>query len=1148
MSPSIEKPKYNAENINALIGIKFPPTEEQKAIIESPLEPSLVVAGAGSGKTETMSARVVWLVANGFVKPNEVLGLTFTRKAASELQQRVRKRLRSLTDSLGAEEIDPLQLPQINTYNSFANRLIKIYGQEIGIDPNTPLISETTAWMIARKVAINSKDSRLADLDAGLDKIADAIVGLAAAATDHNVPVEKIAAVGEKYAGLFPIDLFEVLKNSGGTVTQDDFKHGRSLAALQLLAPLVQDFYDEKRRLGVIDVGDQVALAAKIIQMRPSVREQLRSTYKTVLLDEYQDTSVSQTRLFSAIFSGMPVMAVGDPNQAIYGWRGASAANLAHFPVAFSKSGKVEQYNLSTSWRNGAHILQAANCVVAEIARQSRASMKPLKLKAAPTASNFSLVWRDGLTIFDEARAIAAEIQRYQKAYPSATVAMLFRAKTKTNIFTKALRDAGIKYHIVGVAGLLEQPEVVDLISTARVVATPDKAGSDLLRLLAGARWRIGLADLKKLNSFASWVHKNDYHTKYSDEDLKKIIDSQFHSNDRNSQVSMPAALDALRRFGKNHYQVSRTGFSESGLERLLDAAQLVHKLRELLHLDTADLLWQIALALNLDIETIANEKNMTGMRNIDELLSLVNEYQQAMPDASLQSFLRWVEAAANKERLEAAQVDPEPGTVQIMTIHAAKGLEWDFVAIPQMLKETFPSARSTSGHELQFGTLPWHLRSDSEFLPSLNPHAISDRDDFKEARKHYLVDSKAHLSIEELRLFYVAITRARHVAMLTACVWATGGPRAKDVSELIPLISGCMQIGPRPDSPLFPIGGVLPAPISDPFKFAPAQKYEEAVAQNTMTYLYGSEPNQEAIQNLMKQPSENPLAGEVDVTIWPVDPLGWRRDFVELAVQKSFGSELKTTESDQNLVKRLLEEERNELLKIPLPFRIPASKFKDYVNDSDAVASEIALPVPQRPHRATAMGTIFHTWVENRSVGRLDEELEYFGLLEDDIDFEFDDDDLQIEDKEGLSGATDSAASKEAEVTNKLVDWQDNFAKSRWGSLQPWKVELEIHLPLAEQIIICKIDAIFKEDDKYEIVDWKTGALPKDAADKEAKDFQLSLYRLALAKYLGEPIENIAACFYFVKHDKVLEADKLLSEAEIIAIWEDSVIRKLAE
>src|SRR5690606_19162137 len=116
-------------------------------------------------------------------------------------------------------------------------------------------------------------------------------------------------------------------------------------------------------------------------------------------------------------------------------------------------------------------------------------------------------------------------------------------------------------------------------------------------------------------------------------------------------------------------------------------------------------------------------------------------------------------------------------------------------------------------------------------------------------------------------------------------------------------------------------------------------------------------------------------------------------------------------------------------------------------------------------------------------------------------------------------------------------------FAKSKWGSRQPWQVELEIHLPVAEQIIICKIDAIFKEGEQYEIVDWKTGALPKDEADKEAKDFQLSLYRLALAKYLAVPVENISACFYFVKHDKVLEASKLLTEAEIVETWEKSVL-----
>ncbi|MBX3312337.1 MAG: ATP-dependent helicase [Microbacteriaceae bacterium] len=1126
--------KFNAEKINEIIGLKYPPTTEQKAIIESPLEPSLVVAGAGSGKTETMASRVVWLVANGYAKPNEILGLTFTRKAASELQQRVRQRLKSLTNSLGSAEIDPLELPQISTYNSFANRLIKIYGPEIGIDPNTPLISETTAWMIARKVVINSKDPRIAEMGRVVDTVADAILKLAGAATDHGVEPEKIRVVGSKYASLFPVDIFETVDLKAEKVSAGIVKHGRTLATLEVLAPLVDDFYAEKRRLGVIDIGDQVALATKIVQMRPAVREQLRATYKTVLLDEYQDTSVSQTRLFSEIFGEMPVMAVGDPNQAIYGWRGASASNLANFPKAFSPSGEVKEYSLSTSWRNGVNILNAANIVVAEIAHQTASIKKPLKLTSSQNASSFNLVWRDGFTIFDEAKSIAAEITRYQESHPNATIAMLFRAKTKTNIFTRALAEAGIKYHIVGVAGLLEQPEVIDLISAAKIIATPEKAGSDLLRLLVGARWRMGLADLRKLNDFARWVHKYDYSAGYTKEQLEKIIDSQFKSQDRFSNLSMPAALDALRRLGKDHKMVTRIGFSEVGLERLIDAANLFHELRSLLHLDTADLLWQIAVALDLDIETIANEKNLTGMRNVDEILSLVNDYQQAMPDASLQSFLRWVEAAAKKEKLEPAQVDPEPGTVQIMTIHAAKGLEWDFVVVPQMLKETFPNSNSLSGHEVQFGSLPAHLRSDSQFIPSLNPHEISDREDFVQAIDKYLDRAKRHLNIEELRLFYVAITRARHVLMLTACVWATGGPRPKHVSELISLISRSMQIGPRPSTKEYPIGGVLPAPISDPYKFAPAQKYEEIVAQMVSTYLEGDGPNPEALENLGTGTSINPLAGELVETVWPGDPLGWRRPVVKQVASESFSAVVKPTDYDKKLVAGLLAEERNDQLKIPLPFRIPASKFKDYVTDSNEVAAQIAFPVPQRPYRATAMGTIFHTWVENRSVGRLDEELEYFGLLEDDIDFDFDDEEL-----------SDSETSAE-NYSNKLSNWQDNFAKSKWGSRQPWQVELEIHLPIAEQIIICKIDAIFKEGEKYEIVDWKTGALPKDAADKEAKDFQLSLYRLALAKYLGVPIEDISACFYFVKHDKVLEASRLLSEEEVAETWQKSVLEQL--
>ena len=189
-----------------------PPTAQQAAIIEAPLSPALVVAGAGSGKTETMANRVLWLLANGHVEANQVLGLTFTRKAAGELASRIRQRVSQLADAglvpNGYDEFDP---PVVATYNSFANTIYRDHAALLGRESDGAVLGEASAWQLARGVVVASDDERLAGLGKSVDTVTKAVLSLSHALSENVVDPERVIAMGEQFAALaeLPTDRFE---------------------------------------------------------------------------------------------------------------------------------------------------------------------------------------------------------------------------------------------------------------------------------------------------------------------------------------------------------------------------------------------------------------------------------------------------------------------------------------------------------------------------------------------------------------------------------------------------------------------------------------------------------------------------------------------------------------------------------------------------------------------------------------------------------------------------------------------------------------------------------------------------------------------------------------------------------------------------
>ena len=854
----------------------------------------------------------------------------------------------------------------------------------------------------------------------------------------------------------------------GAYAAVDDW--AESVGALDVLLDLAAEYDRAKVDRGLVEYSDQVALALEIIGRQPKVIDVERDRYRVVLLDEYQDTSVVQTKLLSRLFAGHPVMAVGDPNQSIYGWRGASASNLDEFATIF-QSGE-SRFSLSTSWRNGTHILEVANGVVAPFSVGARVLVD--RLEASPRASRVPTKVEFTEDLVTEAKTVADWLAerldiRPENGETPPSAAMLFRTRKTQGFFIKELRERGIPFHVLGIGGLLAEPEIADLVSALTVVHDPS-AGLELLRLLAGSRWRIGVQDIHALNRLASWLRDRDYAQQRYDDELAEQLRASVADGEGGSIVD---ALDFVQTARPGHGALE--AFSELGLDRLRDAGRTIARLRSRAGLDLPDFVAFVLQELQLDIEVAANDFRALGNATIDAFFDAISGYLAIDDVATLGGFLSWLREAELREDLSPRPEDPEPGTVQILTIHGSKGLEWDLVVVPRMVDDELPGRPVEGGYQgwLSFGQLPWPFRGDAAELPVFEWEGCSTRKELVDEQKAFSARVRSHLLAEERRLAYVAVTRARHRLLLTGSFWAT-------------------QTKPRVPSiflrELAELGIIDPIPETSTLE-------------------------------------ENPLGDDLERLVWPLDPLGNRRATVEAAAEAVLAAEPVIAGPWSRDIELLLAERRarlNSEALVSMPTRVPASRFKDYVTDPASVASSLRRPMPEKPYRATQLGTLFHSWVEDRyGVGGDAQELDASPI-------EVDEDDL----------VTDA----------ELARLQQIFEASDWAGRKPVEVEREIHLPFDGQIIICKIDAVYSAasasdgSERFEIVDWKTGKAPRDAKDLEDKQLQLALYRLAYSQWSGVPMENIDAVFYYVTDDVVIRPEHIYDADELLARWRASL------
>lgn len=601
------------------------PSLEQKNVIEAPINQDvLIVAGAGSGKTYTMTRRVIHLIKSK-VPPESILGLTFTNKAAAELLSRVSAEV-SASGANGASGAKSFLKPEVMTYDAFFQSIVRRYGLLVGFNQNTMPLSDAGAMEIIKSIIgkyldnpqNNAKnlsklynfDTLCADVINLCSEISCSMIGVdSVGATCSSVPqaVQKIREWNNEFAKHLKnviadrkvesplsakapaIPKYKKVKKTAGMSEQDvekasaeKFKDAcknyekywddsclqfcinlyNACLKRDILLDLVLQFDAEKKRVNMAQFSDFTIAAYYLVTHFPSICAQYRNQYSQVLLDEYQDTSTTQAMLINTLFYGNAaaegnrthVMAVGDPFQAIYSFRGASTGAFCKFEQDFNISTQ-NKYSLTVTRRNSLFILKVANALTEPMRAENgdtstqnasrrfssiddrEVQVETLKPKEdAPNGTVCALFMpNQGEEIDAVVRFAKKIVEKYGENPLEPQLAILFRSKAKMPQYAQKLEDAGIRTSIVGYSSIIEKPAVKDVLSLLRVVQDHSDSNS-LMRLLATPRFALSTADLSTLASIANSANTEYLYNVYASAGLVEegLPRSQWDSAVRN--------------------------------------------------------------------------------------------------------------------------------------------------------------------------------------------------------------------------------------------------------------------------------------------------------------------------------------------------------------------------------------------------------------------------------------------------------------------------------------------------------------------------------------------------------------------------------------------------------------------------------------
>ncbi|MBI4260881.1 MAG: ATP-dependent helicase [Actinobacteria bacterium] len=1043
-------PEAPPEIIRALGG--RPPTVQQWRAISHPLSPVSIVAGAGSGKTAVMAARVVYLALvaagrvpapdggpgdPGGVPPSRVLCLTFTNKAAEELARRVR----AAAEGLGFPEGEEAT---VLTYHAFAARLLEDHGLRARLEPGATLLSEAHKWQVVTSLL---RDRTFDHLEVrSVEHLVRKTIGLADSCANHLVEPE------------------EVVRHGLSLLAQPEVQADREMLETVNerieLAGLVAAYRDRKRQIGAIDYGDQIALAVRLVEEHPEVGEEFRARYAAVLLDEYQDTNVAQARLLRPLCPpGYPITAVGDPDQNIYAWRGASLFNILRFGRDFP-AGDVPapRLPLYVNFRSGSRILAVADEVIGGVPDERRAEGKILQ--PHPDRGDGRVVAFVASDERAEARRIAELIKGFVEGRPAGgadgdqpawhDVAVLCRKKRLFPAISEVLRKEGIPVEVVDLGGLLRMPEVVEVLAWLRLLEDPARNVA-LARILQGPRWRIGFRDLARLALWSA-AHNRDLSGELPGED-ERPGDVAFALSESLDHLD---AIDEL---------------SDEARGRLAEFREELRVLRGRAGDPLGDLVAEVVERTGLmrELESRPDAAGVSARRNLLNLIDQVAAFSPVDAEATLSTLVSWLDMAEEAEdEFEPAQPSEE-NTVKLLTIHKAKGLEWPAVFVPGLAEHRkwanssiFPDTSRQPNPVTQAGTLPFELRGDAEVLPAYRGKLRPFKDELKERGLE-----------EERRLCYVALTRARDLLVVSAAWWYEGPELGHEPGRFYLEVAGhraCEELprDPEPEeNPLLEI------------RRARAGTWPPAARPDDADELF-PEGWHAAAELAAREP----------------DAMAARAGALGPGVQGSFQRALAGHVERAELIRARTGAD----LPPPAPAAVSVTGLIDYEGCPKRYYWSEIRPLPRRPNPAARLGSRVHQWIERTGRGQ--------ATL-----------DLDLEDLPDLSPDERYAQVAAEEATEARL--QDAFRASRFYERgPPLYAERPFALFLEGTIVRGKIDAIFAlPDDRWEVVDYKTGRVRPP--DDPLMGLQLDVYALACREIWGKRPEELVLTYFYLASGK---------------------------
>jgi DNA helicase-2/ATP-dependent DNA helicase PcrA len=1092
-----------------------PPTPEQQAVIEAEPVPAVVVAGAGSGKTETMAARVVWLVENGLVAPGQVLGLTFTRKAAAELGTRIRTRLAQRTaaggggspgggGSLGVVGAATAE-PTVSTYDAFAARLVADHGLRLGLEPGAVLLRPAAAYQLAETV-LGEWEGGLDDLEnaSAPSTVANAVRQLHDSLRAHQVLPADFAEQSDRL-----LELLATVVPTGkrATVSQDVLKLSVRQQTRRRLAELVGLYRESLDQHGRTDFATMAAAAAALARL-PEVVTAERDRFRVVLLDEFQDTNPVQLALLHGLFGPGPapvaVTAVGDPNQAIFAWRGAGADTLGEFRDSFEVPAE-RVLPLSISFRNAPEILAVANATAQPLRAASRRVPVPELLPrpgSAPGDPRVSVTCSLYSTAPEEARAVAAAAAADFRSKLS--VAVLARRRSEIGPLLNELRATGVPVAVVGLGGLLGVPAVVDVLSTLRVVADADR-GDALVRLLAGSRWRIGPRDLEALHRLAADLAPAPAPA------IAAAVGSPGVGRRRINRAddTPPGIVEALDHLLDLPFRPP--SLSEPGWSRLRRLARELQGLRRRQDQPLADLVTDVIRTTGIDVElAVAGSAEVGWSRDLASFVAEADAFA-AVPGVvagrtALSAFLDFLDVAETTERGGAREDDPEldsadttadPTAVNLLTVHSAKGLEWDSVFVPALSGDIFPTKPQGGGWVETLSEIPPALRADGAGLPDFRVERGARSAEVSRELKAFKAElNEAHVA-EERRLAYVAFTRARTRLWCSGSVWSPTVKNPRKPSVFLVDVHDAVvgQDVPTARIGVWDVASPDPRETGDPdFEPASATWPQDPLTSGRRAAVEeGAALVRAAIASEDSGPTPLPStdAGE------PGDPeaASWERDVAALVAAAARRDSQRT-------------------LQVALPPDVSVSSLVALARDPDGLALRLRRPMPTPPREVASRGTAFHEWLERR-----------WGQQ-------------RLLDVDDLPGLTDAAGRPPASGGADLAALQEAFLASVWAERTPTELEYPFVMPIGPVVVHGRIDAVFTgPDGMVDIVDWKTGRPPTAATDAHAVAVQLASYRLAWHELTGVPLDWIRAAFHYVAVNVTVAPTDLADADDLLAL-----------